>query len=59
MGNGSGTRSDIDVRIDGQVDIDTGGALSDAISGVGNGAGRVSSSTGLPSKPPVIEIGPK
>jgi len=59
VGKGPGTRSDIDVRIDGQVDIDTGGALSDAIRGVGNGAGRVSSSTGLPSKPPVIDFKPK
>jgi hypothetical protein len=55
---GPGTRSDIDVRIDGQKDIDSGGALSDGIKGVGNGAGSVASSTGLPSKPPVIIIRP-
>lgn len=31
FGKGDGTRSDIDVRIDGQVEIDTRGALSDAL----------------------------
>ena len=58
VGKGDGTRSDIDVRIDGQVDIDTRGALSDAINEVGDGAGSVASSTGLPSDPPVITIRP-
>jgi RHS repeat-associated protein len=57
-GKGPGTRSDIDVRIDGQVDIDTRGALSDAVSGVGGGAGSVASSTGLPSDPPAIVFRP-
>ena len=58
VGKGSGTRSDIDVRIDGQKDIDTRGGLSDAVSDVGNGAGSVASSTGLPSNPPVIKFRP-
>lgn len=31
FGKGAGTRSDIDVRIDGQRDIDSRGALSDAL----------------------------
>jgi hypothetical protein len=57
-GKGEGTRSDIDVRIDGQKDIESGGQLSESIQGVGNGAGSVASSTGLPSKPPVIIIRP-
>ena len=55
---GSGTRSDIDVRIDGQVDIDTRGGLSSDVGNVGNGAGTVASSTGLPSSPPVIKFRP-
>jgi RHS repeat-associated protein len=58
VGKGPGTRSDIDVRIDGQVDIDTRGGLSNDVGNVGNGAGTVASSTGLPSSPPVIKFRP-
>lgn len=58
VGKGPGTRSDIDCRIDGQVDVDTRGALSDGVRAVGNGAGSVASSTGLPSRPPVIIFRP-
>lgn len=58
VSKGPGTRSDIDVRIDGQIDINTAGGLSDSIRQVGNGAGRVSSSTGLPSNPPAIVFRP-
>ena len=58
VGKGAEERSDIDVRIDGQKDIDSAGQLSDGIKGVGNGAGSVASSTGLESKPPVIIIRP-
>lgn len=56
VGKGGGTRSDIDLRIDGQVDIDARGALSDAVRTIGNGAGRVSSSTGLPTQAPYIRF---
>ena len=40
VGKGPRTRSDIDVLIDGQLDIDTGGALSEKVSDVGNDAGE-------------------
>jgi hypothetical protein len=52
------TRSDIDVRIDGQKDIDTRGGFSNSVKAVGNDAGSVASATGLPSKPPVIQFRP-
>lgn len=58
-GKGPNTRSDIDVRIDGQVDIDSGGKLSREVSEMSNGAGSIASSTGLPSSPPFIKIRPK
>lgn len=58
IGKGVGTRSDIDFRINGQVDIDTRGALTDQLNQVGNGAGSVASSTGLPSQQPVITFKP-
>ncbi len=51
------TRSDIDVIIDGQVDIDSSGALTDAIRDVGNGAGSVISARGF-SSPPHIKFKP-
>jgi hypothetical protein len=57
-GKGPGTRSDIDVRIDGQHDIDSGGRLSNDIANASNGAGTVASATGGASKPPVIIIRP-
>lgn len=60
-GKGEGMRSDIDVRIDGQADIDSGGRLSNDVSNVSRGAGNIVSS-GLPeapSEPPVIRIRPK
>lgn len=50
-GKGPGTRSDIDVVIDGQVDIDTRGGLSGDVSGACNGAANVASSTGVASGP--------
>jgi hypothetical protein len=58
VGKGENTRSDIDVRIDGQKDIDSGGRLSNDIANASNGAGKVASSTGLPSDPPYIKIRP-
>ena len=58
VGKGENTRSDIDVRIDGQKDIDSGGRLSNDIANASNGAGKVASSTGLPSNPPCIKIRP-
>jgi hypothetical protein len=61
VGKGGGTRSDIDIRIDGQVDIDTEGALSDAILEVGNGAGKVMNPfVGLTRPtPPIIVFRPR
>jgi hypothetical protein len=58
VGKGENTRSDIDVRIDGQKDIDSGGRLSNDIANASKGAGKVASSTGLPSNPPYIKIKP-
>lgn len=61
VGKGPGTRSDIDVRIDGQVDINSRGGLSNDISNVSNGAGNVVSSglPEVPTTPPVIKIRPR
>lgn len=58
FGKGEGTRSDIDVRVDGQVEIDTRGALSDALY---NAVPGISVSSRLPggSRPPFIVIAPK
>jgi RHS repeat-associated protein len=61
VGKGSGTRSDIDVRIDGQRNIDSRGALADRVIAVGKGAGSVASE-GLPlvkTRPPFIRFTPK
>jgi RHS repeat-associated protein len=52
------TRSDIDFRIDGQLDSDTNGALSDRLKEVSNNAGQIAGK-GLPeisSHPPVIRF---
>jgi hypothetical protein len=54
VGKGPGTRSDIDFIIDGQVDINTRGALTDALRGVGNGAGSVISPRGSSSLPHIV-----
>ena len=58
FGKGTGTRSDIDVRIDGQREIDLRGALSDAlyndVPGVSVGPRLLGG-----SRPPCIEIKPK
>lgn len=58
FGKGDGTRSDIDVRVDGQVEIDRRGALSDALY---NTVPGVSVGPRLPggSRPPFIEIKPR
>jgi RHS repeat-associated protein len=56
IGKGEGTRSDIDVRIDSQVDIDTGGALSDELKDLGADV-RPRLPNG--STPPVITIKPQ
>jgi len=50
-GKGTGTKSDIDVMIDGQRDIDTRGALSNDVSGACNGNANVASSIGQASGP--------
>jgi hypothetical protein len=57
VGKGEGTRSDIDVRSDGQADIDSRGAISDAISNVSGGAGNRIGDTDQ-SSGPVIQIRP-
>ena len=57
FGKGVGTRSDIDVRIDGQREIDSRGALSDTLY---NSVPGISVGPKLPggSRPPFIEIKP-
>jgi len=59
---GEGTRSDIDMRIDGQADIDSGGRLSEELINVGGEAGNVRPFIGLGGKPgtypPVIIFRP-
>ena len=55
---GPGSKSDIDVVIDGQVDIDTRGGLSGAVSGACDGAANVASSMGRPYGPH-ITISPR
>lgn len=52
------TRSDIDFRYDGQVDIDTRGALSDELKAVGQGAGHAASAIGPIDRPPYIRFAP-
>lgn len=60
VGKGKGTRSDIDVKIDGQKDIDTRGGLSNDVSNVGNGAGSPRPKiTGQNSDGPTIKITPR
>jgi hypothetical protein len=46
-GKGDGTKSDIDVIIDGDVDIRTSGRLSNTVSGACSGVANVASSTGM------------
>ena len=59
-GKGEGTRSDIDVRIDPQLDIDTGGQLSGALKGIGpKGLVDVRSRIPGPPKDPTIRIKPR
>ncbi|MBA3463440.1 MAG: hypothetical protein H0T46_26025 [Deltaproteobacteria bacterium] len=58
-GKGPGTRSDIDLRVDPQVDIATGGRFSDALKNIGpDGLVDVRSLHGPPA-PPVITIKPQ
>jgi hypothetical protein len=60
IGKGEGTRSDIDVRIDSEIDILTGGALSDGLKNI-LGGGLVDVRTRLPggSRDPRIIITPR
>ena len=58
FGKGVGTRSDIDVRIDGQREIDLRGALSDALYNTIPGAAVKPRLPGG-SRPPFIEIEPE
>jgi hypothetical protein len=60
VGKGQGTRSDIDVRIDGDIDIATKGRLSDDVSSVGNGAGSPRPKiSGIRNDTPTIKIKPR
>jgi hypothetical protein len=52
------TRSDIDVRIDSQADINSGGRLSHEISNASNGAGSPMPLIGLNPNPPAIAFKP-
>lgn len=54
-----GLRSDIDVRIDGQVDIDSNWALSNEVHNVGNGAGKTLVLIGVDASPPAIVFDPE
>lgn len=56
----TGTRSDIDIRYDGQLEINTRGRLTDALKNIGDGK-LIDARPRLPggSKPPFIKIGPK
>lgn len=56
--NDLNTRSDIDVRIDGQADINSGGMLSHEISNVSNGAGTSLIMVTQKPYPPAIEFKP-
>lgn len=58
VGKGQQARSDIDVRIDGQKDIDTGGRLSHEISNVSSGAGNPRPLIGFEATPPAIIFKP-
>jgi hypothetical protein len=56
---GPGTRSDIDVRIDGSADIYSGGRLSHDIANVSGGAGKSMVIIGNEVKPPAIIFEPR
>jgi len=58
VGKCPNTRSDIDFRISGQDEINTGGHISNSLKNVGNNAGEVLRDTGK-SEPPVIIFRPK
>ncbi|MDQ2751978.1 MAG: hypothetical protein M3R72_03050 [Bacteroidota bacterium] len=53
------TRSDIDVRIDSEVDIATSGGLSNAIANVSKGAGKAMNLIGKEATPPAIVFTPR
>jgi hypothetical protein len=53
------TRSDIDVRIDSEVDINSRGGLSNDIANVSNGAGKSMVLIGKQANAPAIEFKPK
>jgi hypothetical protein len=57
VGKGEGTRSDIDIRIDGQADIDSRGELSNDVSNASSGAGNSIGDIGI-SKGPAIQFRP-
>ncbi len=59
VGKGPGTRSDIDVRIDSQIDINTGGRLSDALKNIADGLVDVRPRLPGGSHSPLIPIKPK
>jgi Pretoxin HINT domain len=60
VGKGPGTRSDIDVKIDGQVDINTRGGLSGDLKDIGGGdLVNVGTRFGDTPYPPYIRFSPK
>jgi hypothetical protein len=59
VGKGLGTRSDIDVRIDGQADILSGGRLSHDIANVSGGIGKCIVLIGNEAEPPAIIFSPQ
>jgi RHS repeat-associated protein len=59
VGKGEGTRSDIDVKVDGQVDIDTSGRMTDDLKNIGGGdLVNVGARNYGGSYPPYIQIRP-
>ena len=60
VGKGPGTRSDIDVRVEGQAVINSGGRLADALKNIGNDPNLVQVLNNFgESFPPFIRISPK
>lgn len=60
--DGAITRSDIDVLVDGQAVIDSGGYLADAIKEIGDGTANVRDlpyTSGIPNEKPYLRVGPQ
>ena len=60
VGKGPGTRSDIDIRVDGQAVINSGGRLADELKNIGNDPNLVQLLNRYGDVyPPFIRISPK